>query len=272
MEKMKVASLQMEVKQGNKEANLLKARQLLEEAAREKVDLACFPEYFSTGFDCEQLNELAEEIPGYTTNMLKEESEKNGMWISAPILERDGKCFFSTLVLIGPRGDVLRVHRKAHLWINEPRQENKVLTRGEKFEVTKVDGSIIGAVIDADMDFPETARILALKGAEIFLIPLNAEQIYLNVIRLIPLVRAIDNVAYVITTNRLGHSDGYEYAGGSMIISPLGEILASIDDKEGIITATLDLRSLRKWRKEAWSPFTRFNLGAYKELKALWSL
>jgi predicted amidohydrolase len=57
-----------------------------------------------------------------------------------------------------------------------------------------------------------------------------------------------------------------------MIISPLGEILASIDDKEGIITATLDLRSLRKWRKEAWSPFTRFNLGAYKELKALWSL
>jgi predicted amidohydrolase len=262
----------MEVKQGDKEANLLKARQFLEKAAREKVDLACFPEYFSTGFDRQKLNMLAEEIPGYTTNILKEESKKYGMWISAPILEKYGKCFYSTLVLIGPRGDVLCLHRKAHLWINEPRQENEVLTPGEKFEVTKVNDSTIGAMIDADMDFPETARILALKGAEIFLIPLSAEKIYLNVIRLVPVVRAIDNVAYVITTNRLGHSDGFEYAGGSMIISPLGEILSSINNEEGIITAILDLESLRKWRKEAWSPFTRFNLGAYRELKDLWSL
>ena len=226
MLKIKVASIQMEIKQGDKQANTSKALEFLSRAAEEKVHLACFSEYFSTGFDSKQLNNLAEPIPGYTTKILQEKAKKFKMWIAAPILEkRDGKLF-STLVVIEPHGKAFCAHRKVHLWINEPRQEHKVLTPGERFDVLKLDGSIIGSLIDGDMDFPEAARILALKGAEIILIPLNPELMYLDVVRLVPLARAIDNVAYVITTSKVGRSDGYDLAGGSMIISPLGEVLA----------------------------------------------
>jgi (R)-amidase len=272
MNEIKVASIQMDIKQGDKATNLSKAAQFLKKASEEKVNLACLSEYFSTGFDYKHLKDLAEPIPGPTTKILQKDAKQYKMWIAAPILEKKNGKLSSTLTIIKPDGRVLCAHRKVHLWVAEPRQENKVLTPGEGFEVVKLNGAVFGSIIDADMDFPEAARILGLKGAEILFIPLDAELPYLDVIRLVPIVRALDNVAYVVTANRVGRLDGFDYAGGSMIISPLGEVMASIGNREGMITATLDLAALREWRKEAWSPFKRFNTRAYGDLKNLLQL
>jgi predicted amidohydrolase len=270
MEKIKVASVQMEIIQGDKNANLQKALEFIKKASSEKTNLICFSEYFSTGFDPKHANELAEPIPGRTTEILGENAKKFNISIAAPILEVENKNFYSTLVLVGSDGKIHGKHRKVHPWMVEPREEEiKLLTPGENFDIMGINGTSIGCLIDADMDFPEPARILALKGAEIILIPFNAESLYKDLIRTVPMVRAIDNVTYVVTANRIGTWRNYKYAGGSIIISPTGDVLASIDDKEGMITATLDIMALRKMREDVSCPFKRFNIKAYADLKHL---
>ncbi|MEE9543759.1 MAG: nitrilase-related carbon-nitrogen hydrolase, partial [Thermodesulfobacteriota bacterium] len=145
----------------------------LRRVLRADVDLIVLPELFNTGYRFRSLKEafrLAEEIPdGPTTERLIETASAKKVFIVAGLAERKGKKVYNSAVLVGPRG-LIGVYRKAHLFSTEKR----LFTPGDTpFEVFDIGKAKVGMMICFDWLFPEAARALALKGADIICHPSN---------------------------------------------------------------------------------------------------
>jgi predicted amidohydrolase len=219
--------------------------------AHNDADLIVLPELFNTGYQFvshDEVRELSEEVPsGYTTERLIELSLQRSVYIVAGIAERSGDFFFNSAVLTGPDG-FLGVYRKIHLF-----HEEKVwFSPGDTgFRVWETHVGNIGIMICFDWFFPESARTLALMGADVIAHPANL------VLQYCPdamITRCIENRVYAITANRTGSEkrDGRRkltYIGSSEIVSPLGKIItrASSDD-EILSVAEIDVEDARNKR------------------------
>ncbi|MFQ5427780.1 MAG: nitrilase-related carbon-nitrogen hydrolase [Thermodesulfobacteriota bacterium] len=191
------------------------------------ADLVVLPELFSTGYQFRSKTEargLAEEIPsGPTTEALIEAASSSGTIIVAGILEKSGKKLFNSSVLISPDG-FTAVYRKAHLFW----REKNIFSPGDTpFEVHEVDGVKLAMMICFDWYFPEVARTLSLKGAEVICHPSN---LVLPHCPAAMITRCLENRVYAITANRAGmeqrrKGEPLRFIGQSQIVSPSGEVL-----------------------------------------------
>ncbi len=256
MDQFKVTVLQLEITQGNKSKNLTKALQWIDKAAEEGTSIVCLPEYFSTGYMGEHLSETAEPIPGPTTDALSRKAEETKIHIIAgSIVEIEHDTLFNTSPLIGPDGALIGRYRKTHPWRGEPKNEwGDGIRPGKEYPVFDTELGKLAIFIDSDLDFPEPARIMALRGAEILFWPAHCSGKWIDSHRFGMQQRAFENMVYVAGANRVGTwttSSGRDilYLGSSRIISPLGEILASAGEfSEGMTTAKVDLAGLRGMR------------------------
>jgi len=270
----KIGAIQLDIKMGDKRTNLSNVLRWLDKIAKEKVDLVCFSEYVTTGCVAERFEELAEPVPGPTTEELSRKAVEHNLYVFAPIAEKDGGKYYSSCVCIDPSGRIVGKQRKVHLFGGPPRQnEPRFVTSGKEYPIfqTKTAGKV-GVLMDADIDFPECTRILALKGAQTILVPLTAEYMYVDSCRVFAYASALSNQVYVMLINRVGSHAGFMYFGGSRVVSPLAqpiEVAASIGDREGLITACIDLEALDQLRKDAGSPFRNFHPETYGELESL---
>ncbi len=107
-----------------------------------------------------------------------------------------------------------------------------------------------GALICYDLRFPELWRLAAIAGTEVFTIGASWPAARRHHWRQLLIARAIENQAFVVAANRIGDDPHLSYAGGSMVVSPTGEILAEAGDHEAVLRARLDLASLREWRRD----------------------
>ena len=221
---MRVGFIQFCPERGNKGKNIEKVCALVNSAA---CDLWVLPELFNTGYLFSDLNEarkLAEEVPsGQTTRALLEIASKNRAAIVAGLAERDGDILFNSSVLVGPDGEVFS-YRKLHLF----GCEKDVFEPGDREpEVFEVLGVKVGMMICFDWYFPETARILTLKGAQIVCHPANLILPYCQ--KSMP-TRCLENRVFAITANRIGtESIGRQkltFTGWSLLVDPLGNVLA----------------------------------------------
>ncbi len=229
---MKVGYVQLEPRFGEVEGNINRALSLMED---NDADLFVLPELFNTGYiftSRKELDELAEEIPqGKTAKALAKFSQRRGISLVAGIAERSQEGLFNSAILVSPSG-VKGVYRKVHLFS----QEKRFFSPGkEGFAVWDVGGVKIGLMVCFDWIFPEVARILALKGAEVICHPANL------VLPWCPeamVTRAVENRVFVVTANRIGREKrgGRElrFTGESQIVAPGGKILlrASPDREE----------------------------------------
>ncbi len=207
------------------------------------AELLVLPELFSTGYQfCSMAEamELAEEVPnGPTTEALLEASASSGTIIVAGILERSGDRLFNSSVLISPHGFVA-LYRKAHLFW----REKNIFTPGDTpFEVFDVGGVKLAMMICFDWYFPEVARTLSLKGAEIICHPSN---LVLPHCPAAMITRCLENRVYAITANRAGveqrrEGEPLRFIGQSQIVSPTGEVLYRAP-AEGSDSAALEIR------------------------------
>ena len=200
------------------------------------ADLILLPEFANTASlpTCrgEELRESAEAIPGPFCGMLAEKAKGYGCYVCSGILERDGGFVFNTAVLYDRKGVLVGRQRKVHpYWPEEPMG----VSPGESFEVFDTDFGIVGIMICYDSWWPESARLLALKGAELILFP-NAgyEE------KILP-ARAIDNNAYVAVSS-LGSP--------AAIVDTRGELLAA-SRVDGVISADIDLNARPKCHPNA---------------------
>jgi len=197
---MRVGFVQFNPIFGKKEENIERTIDLIE---RTNADLLVLPELCTTGYlfiSEEEVVEMAEEIPGPTTEIWGEISSNRGLFLVAGIAERSGDNIYNSAVLICPDGRI-EVYRKAHLF----NEEKQWFSPGDTpFEVYDIGIAKIGVMICFDWFFPEVVRILSLKGAEIICHPAN---LILPYCQDAMITRCLENRVFAITCNRIGVED-----------------------------------------------------------------
>ncbi|AFL94949.1 putative carbon-nitrogen hydrolase [Thermococcus cleftensis] len=246
---MKIAYVQMEPVLLEPEINYSKAEELIRTAVREGAQLIVLPELFDTGYNFEsrgEVEEVAGQIPdGPTTEFLMELSRELGVFIVAGTAEKDEKGrLYNSAVITGPIGSgYIGKYRKVHLFY----REKLFFEPGNLgFHVFNIGIAKVGVMICFDWFFPESARTLALKGAEIIAHPSNLVMPYAP--RAMP-IRALENRVYTVTANRIGEERGLRFIGKSTIASPKAEVLAmGSEDKEEVAVVEVDLELARSKR------------------------
>lgn len=248
-DRLKVAAIQMNCSLGNKQENLAKAKKLVGQAIQQGAKLIVLPELFNTGYRVEENDlDLAESIPGYTTDWMSEISAKSGIYLVGCILEKGQTegLVFDTAVVVGPDG-VIGSYRKIHLWDTE----NTRFAKGEEFPVFDLGFARLGMQICYEVGFPEGARILTLNGADIVVYPSAFGKARLYAWDVATRSRALENGIFLIACNRTGTEKGETTFGGtSRIVNPEGMILAEASQEdEVVISSEIDLDMVARQRR-----------------------
>ena len=190
------------------------------------ADIWVLPELFSTGYqfkDRAEVEILAESVDGVTIQTLVEQAKKLGTRFCGGFPERDGDAIYNSAFIVGP-GGLEATYRKVHLFD----REKELFQSGDRgFEVVDVVGVPVGMMICFDWIFPESARTLALKGAQVLLHPSNL--VLPHCPDSMP-VRCIENRVFAVTANRIGveerTQEALTYIGMSQVVDPTGRVLA----------------------------------------------
>ncbi len=236
---MKVGFIQFEALFGKKEHNLRTVARLM---GQEKADLWVLPELFNTGYiftSSDEVDILAEQFPdGETIQFLISLAKKFDTHIVAGMAEKQENHFYNSAILVNNAG-FQGVNRKTHLFD----QEKFWFKPGDlPFQVWDIEMAKIGIMICFDWIFPEAARTLALKGAEIICHPSN---LVLPYCQNAMVTRCIENHVFAITTNRIGTEDRggrkLTFTGASQITGSKGEILyRARTDREEVAVVEID--------------------------------
>jgi predicted amidohydrolase len=274
MDTMRVALVQINSRH-DKEANLRRAEELIDEAAATGARLVALPEYVNYLGPRDGHEEVAETVPGPITERFGAKAGQHGIYLlGGSFHERSntpGK-YYNTSVLFGPNGDILASYRKIHLFDidltgNVSANESGSILPGDEIVTATVDGHKVGLSICYDLRFPELYRLLALQGAEILFVP-AAFTMYTGKDHWHTLLkaRAIENQAYVIAPGQVGAHEPNDQRcyGHSLVVDPWGVVLADAPNKEGVVTAELDFEELRKIRRQLPSLANR-RPSAYRE-------
>lgn len=216
------------------EKNLQKWCELVDQAAAQKADIICLPEtMLGIGTGGPGPSD-AQPIPGPATETLGAHARAHKIWICAGLSEKEGDRMYNTAVLIDRAGKLVGKYRKTHLPIQEVEAG---FTPGEALPVWDTELGKIGILICHDTAFPEPARALALKGAELVMLPIwGGADLYV-------LPRAAENAFFLVSAS-------YDYPSG--VISPAGKWLAqSPKSPDGtVVVKEIDLEDV--YRTESY--------------------
>lgn len=247
----RIGLVQYESVLGDLHKNADRATEMIKEAAENGAKIVCFPEMFNTGYNFQligdEFHNYGETIDGYTVSLLQKTARESGCYVIAPItLEKKVKgVFYNAAIVIDDEGNILGEYSKHHLWA----AERFYFHAGEDIPVFDTKFGKIGVMICYDAGFPELARILTLKGAELIFMP-SAWRVQdwdmwnLNIPQ-----RALENTLYVAAVNRYGHEGDLYMYGNSKVADWRGRIISeSKSEKEEIIYADIDLNEVAKAR------------------------
>ena len=243
MKEFNVAIYQMEIAPAKKEENLKKVKQQIALHHNTGLDLVVLPELFSTGFAYSHFSGLAEELDNsITLKFLGKICEEHNISIASSFLVKGQKSDFYQNIgfILHPSKGLIYTYRKIHLWANE---KDYFQPGTDISEPIDIDGKAkVGLAICYDMRFPEVAKSMVLKGAEVIITVAAWPSARLHHFNLLAAARALENTTYHIAVNRMGvdmEPKVISYKGSSRIIDPLGNVIAGAGNHEQIITATL---------------------------------
>lgn len=239
---MKVASVQM-FSTDNVQENIGKACRYIDEAGAKGADLVVLPEFFNTLFFAQYqdpvYHHLAEADTGRTITAIREAAQRNRIAVVATIYERqEAGLYFDTAMHIDHTGAIVFKYRKVHP--AAVLSLEKIYFRyGTRFDTYSFDDWRVGIGICYDMGFPETARCLAVNGAELLIAPYATTRV--NMFQEVLRTRAFENGCYLVAANKVGREGGWTFGGNSLIVAPNGAILQSADGQsEALLVADID--------------------------------
>lgn len=244
---VRIAAAQIDIAFADKEANLAKIEAWMDRAAGEGAALAVFPECAVSGYCFDRLaaaQKVAEPIPGPATDRLARVCARRKMFVIAGMLEADGPRVFNAAVLVGP-GGVIGSYRKIHLpYLGVDR----FTTPGDRpFAVHEAAGIRIGMNICYDGSFPESARVLALLGADLVVLPTNWPPHSECMATCVLNARAMENQVYYLAVNRVGKEGGFPFIGMSKVCAPGGRTLCeAMHTDETLLLADVDVAKARE--------------------------
>jgi len=274
-------------------ANVARAERLIRDAASRGAQIVCLKELFNAPYFCKSQQcerfDLAETIPGPTTDVMQKIAKELGVVLIVPIFEKQARGVYrNSAAIIDADGSMLGVYRKMHIPDDPLFNEKYYFTPGDAaiddrddrigtvakqasgFRVWKTRFANIGVLICWDQWYPEAARITSLLGADILFYPTaigwhpreksEFGKAQVEAWRTMQRAHAIANGVFVASPNRVGHedepgTDGIEFFGNSFIADPFGRILAEAGTENAILTATCDPRLIEDTRRN-W-PFLR---------------
>jgi len=254
------------------EKNLKNALDRIAVAARQGAKLVCLQELFRSLYFCQKEDyecfDLAEAIPGPTTRLLSQAAKKHKITLVSSLFEkRTGGLYHNTAVVFGPDGKILGTYRKMHIPDDPGFSEKFYFAPGDTgFQPIDTPVGRLGVLVCWDQWYPEAARLMALRGAEILVYPTaiglarsekrELHRVQLGAWQTIQRSHAIANGVYVLSINRIGREDHLDFWGTSFVSDPFGRVMAQASsDKAEIVRATLDLDQIGTTRQH-W-PFLR---------------
>ncbi len=258
------------------DANVATAVARVREAAKQGAQIVCLPELFRTPYFCQRedaaLFDLAEPIPGPTTEALSAVARDTGVAVIASIFERRAAgVYHNTAVVLGADGKEAGRYRKMHIPDDPLYYEKFYFTPGDLgFVAVDTHVGRIGTLVCWDQWYPEGARLTALAGADVLFYPTAigwhpAEKAQYGAAQrtawqVMQRAHAIANGVYVAAVNRVGHEGapdaGLEFWGSSFVSDPFGVVLAEADtSEETVLVADVDRKAQEDVRRN-W-PFLR---------------
>lgn len=261
--------------------NLKKAALLTEKAAAAGARVVLLQELFTSLYFCQQVDEsgfdLAEEIPGPTTEFLQQLARKLEVVIVASLFERrTAGIYHNTAVVIDADGSYLGKYRKMHIPDDPGFNEKYYFTPGDLgYKVFDTRYLKIGVLICWDQWFPEAARITATMGAELLVYPTaigglsdeSDEEIneYMDAWEVIQRSHAIANGVYVASVNRTGTEGSITFWGDSFVSGPFGKVLARAGSSEEILLCEIEPGTIEKQRR-TWPYLRDRRIESYKPI------
>jgi predicted amidohydrolase len=243
------ASIQLWIGEEDKSRRIARVESLLDQARG--AHLVILPEIWNIGyFSFDLYSKESETVNGETARRMSQKAKEHGFYLHAgSFVEEDHGKLFNTSLLFSPDGKLIARYRKIHLF-GFGSEESQILSRGSEVVVVETDLGKIGMCICYDLRFPELFRIMLNKGAELFLVASGWPYPRLEHWLMFNRIRAIENSAYLISSNCAGKSHGFQFCGHSMVVSPWGTIVASAGDEECILQTDIDLSKVSKVRQE----------------------
>lgn len=258
MNKPRVAMIQMHVEE-DKLGNIANASEFVKKAVEQGADIAILPEMFNCPYKTSNFPVYAEEEGGECYRLLSELAKTYGIYLVAGTMpEKDNKGrVFNTSYAFDRQGCKIGKHRKMHLFDiavegGQYFKESETLTPGNSVTVFETEFGKMGLAVCYDFRFPELSRLMVDEGAKVLIVPAafnmttgpaHWEVMFRS--------RAIDNQVYTIGTAPARDIDScYTSYGNSIIVSPWGEVIEIMDEKEGLSVTELDLGYVEKIRKE----------------------
>lgn len=242
-----VACAQIDCEIGNPEANRRKISARMREAAEKSASLVIFPECALTGYSFDSLDEasgFAEPLDGPSSEEIASACSETGVYAVAGFIEKEGGRFFNSAMVVGPNG-VIGSYRKVHLPFLGV---DRFLSPGDRpFDIFELPFGRVGINICYDSSFPEAARVLKLKGAEMIILPTNWPPGAWRNPEFVIQTRAMENHINFVAVNRVGVERGWHFIGKSKAIDYNGDtIIAAAGDGEELMLAEVDLAGANK--------------------------
>lgn len=247
-------------------ANVEKTVERVHDAATKGAKIVCLQELYRTTYfpreERKDVTKLAETIPGDSTKVFSTIAKERGIVIIVPVFERSQEGnYYNSAVVIDADGKLLDTYRKVHVPHDPLFYEKNYFKAGDLgYSVYKTRYATFSVFICYDQWFPEAARSVALKGADILFYPTAigwikdepSEDDWLDAWETIQRAHAIANGVHVATVNRVGEEGGLKFWGSSFVCDSFGKVLKRASaEKEEVLVAELDL-SKNKRIQEGW--------------------
>jgi len=263
--------------------NLEGALRGIDEAADRGAELVCLPELFRSRYFCQSEDvsrfELAEPVPGPTTEALGKRAAARGVAVVGSVFERRAPgLYHNTAVVLDEEGRLTGMYRKMHIPDDPLYYEKFYFTPGDLgFAGFATRRARVGPLVCWDQWFPEAARLAALAGSEVLVYPTaigwqldegpEEDAAQHDAWQTVQRAHAIANGVFVAVVNRVGPEQGIRFWGQSFVADPFGRILARAGaEAEEVLVVACDLGEIERVRRE-W-PFLRDRrVDAYADLQ-----
>lgn len=243
-----IHAVQLDIRWHDKSANYRAVDALVSGQTVVPGSIIVLPEMFDVGFTMHP--DVATDEPQRLTQQYLAGLAKrlNSTVIAGVVANDESGRPANHAIVVGCDG--VEVGRYAKCRPFTPSGEHVKYARGQAVRVFDIDGIKIAPLICYDLRFPELFRDATRQGAELFVVIANWPDKRIAHWPTLASARAIENLAALVAVNRTGADPTLRYSGGSAIIDPLGQIVAKADDREQILSASVDIDAVRDWRRD----------------------
>ena len=269
--KKTVVSIQTRGNPGKVDENLKKAGMIMKRIPFD-YDLIIFPELFGTGYTWNpSTKSVIQKEQETIENWLKEISKMQNCAVISGLGRKEGDDFFNATISI-ENGEIIHYYDKVLLF----RGEKEIFKPGSSFDCVDLSGIRVGVFMCYEIGSPEIARIMALKGAQLFAVPFAFGRTRFRNYDTLTKARAIENGCFLMTSSTPGEHENLKFYGHSRIIHPSGTIMGDALDKEGWTAAEIEIKdvdyfryhedeqSSGYWKNMEWALFHQFG-GLWKK-------